>query len=154
MTDMFPDVHDQPLPFPEGDVPDPRNQATRDANALHDRVYEAVMYVLTTDFQFLGEHHPPPRDAFPGSLTGEEQALFLAVYGQLLADDWDPAAGKTAPGSDDTVIPETKHFVVRRFVEATVAAVQEYTSNAPLYRDVFHLLRGPAHEPARAAATH
>ncbi len=151
-TDPFPDVHDQPLPYPEGDVPDPRNQPTKDANALHDRVYEAVMYILTTDFQFLGDGTPPSRASFPGSLTDDEQALFLAVYGLLLADNWDPTAGKTVPGSDDTVIPETKHFIVRRFVDATVAAVQEYTSNAPLFRDVFGLLEGRAYDAASATA--
>lgn len=141
-TDPFPDVHDQPLPYPESDVPDPRNQATKEANALHDRVYEAVMYVLVNDFQFLQGRAPPQQSAFPGDLDEDEQSLFLAVYGILLADGWDPTMGKTEPGPDDTIITETKHFVVRRFVDAAVAAVQEYTSNAPLFKGVYGQLGG------------
>jgi hypothetical protein len=69
---------------------------------------------------------------------------FLAVYGLMKADNWDPAGGRTQPGPDDQRLPMgggRYEIVSRPFADALVGAVREYTAAADLYRRTYDFLK-------------
>lgn len=135
--DPFPDLY-RSVP---ADATDAERKAIQDEDDLHQKLYTAVAYILVNDFRF-NEAIPPQASGFPGTLGDAEQAFFLGVYGLLLADNWkQPSLGRTSPGQDDLQLPGGD-VVTRRFVDATVGAVQEYTSNAALFTSVFGFLKG------------
>jgi len=146
--DSFPDIWQDP----RGD------EAKRQANIAHRRVYQAARYILTHDFRRDLEDKIPkePKD-FPGNpsqLLEEDIAMMVAVHGILIADNWDPSMGKTTPTQGD--LPEKVDGMVvdRRFVEATVAAVKEYTSQNDLFNQCFQLLKTETAPPPAPATTY
>jgi len=131
----FPDVYRTP----PDDATDAERKTIQAENDLHQKLYTAVAYILVNDFRF-NKDIPPQASGFPGSLADLEQSFFLGVYGLLLADNWtQPSLGRTNPGQDDIQLPGGD-VVTKRFVDATVGAVQEYTSNALLFTNVFGFL--------------
>jgi hypothetical protein len=139
----FPDIYKR---APDNATKAQREQIKRQ-NELHERMYWAVRYVLQKDFGFQIDLPEHPRD-FPGNLDDRERAQFAAIYGILLADNYqDPSLGKSKPVGDDIIIkaPEGAQqstiLIARRFADAVVAAVQEYTARAQLFNKVFGFLK-------------
>jgi len=151
----FPDIHRK---IPSTATPDLRRQMEAE-NEAAGRVYRAVRYILIHDFEFR-RGMPEKPEAFPGSeLTDHEKAKFVSIYGLLRADNWnDPSLAKDAPTGDDFVIHDDHHrplVVARKFADAVVGAVQEYTARANLFYKVFNFLKesgSPAPPPASSAA--
>lgn len=76
----------------------------------------------------------------------DQRAYFLGVAGLMLLDGYsDPLLGKpdTALGPDDVIFTENGVTVriARRFVEATVKAVQEFNAAAALFKKIYQILR-------------
>lgn len=144
--DPFPDIYQHPDSYPKEDQEEIARQ-----NAIHDRIYRAVGYILIHDFRF-NPNLPPGPEQFPGNkvLSQNELSFFLGVYGLLLANNWtDPSLGRMRATAGDLILPNGA-IVAKRFVDATVAAVQEYTSGNDLFTQVFGLLGHPS-APASAA---
>lgn len=131
--------------------------ATDEANGTRVRFFRSVRYLLRNRFAFSGIIPDPPdppltpkelaADLLHG-LEDSEKANFLAVAGVLLANNFtDPLVGKSDEtlGSDD--IKKDKDDaghpvrIARRFVEATVDAVQEYNAHKDLYQQVYLILK-------------
>lgn len=135
-------------------TPDNATQAQQEAitreNATHEVLYKAVRYILRTDFGMTSVPFEP-KD-FPGQLSADEQTRFVAIYGLLLADNYDsPSMGRTVPMADDLVIARDTEqpakatiLVTRRFADAVVSAVKEFTAVSELHTKVFGLLREEA----------
>jgi hypothetical protein len=133
---QFPDVHRKL----HGKATDEEKKAVAEENKRSARLYSALKVILKEDFNF---HLPATAAEFPGELSRDEQARYLAIHGIMLADNLsDPSFGKDAPVAGDRVLPaEGKDIVIaQRFSDAVVAAVQEFTSQAELYRKVFNFL--------------
>lgn len=82
-------------------------------------------------------------DAKKNAFTNDH-IKFLAVYGLMKADNWDPAGGRTQPGPDDLRLNlggGKFEIVSRPFADALVGAVKEYTSAADLYRNTYEFLK-------------
>ena len=137
--DKFPDIYD-PLPIPEPPPTDPAQHRFKQQQAI----YRAVKTVLENDFKFKDIPNEP-KD-FPGKLTGDALARVCAIFGIINADNWqDPSNGKTKPNTDDVQLDGTTGPVIdRRFIDAVVDAVKEYTSSAGLFNDVFTLMQAEA----------
>lgn len=138
--DQFPDIWRCPP-----DKHDPDHDQVVAANRLHGRVYRAARHILVKDFcgSPLLPDDPQRFPGNPGQLTNSQIAQMAAVHGLLLADDWEPSMGKTKPNSEDLLIHDGGESMVvdRRFVDAVVSAVQEYTSRAQLFNKCFEFLR-------------
>lgn len=138
----FPDIYEPLQGLPEGREKDARRQR----NDQRERVYRAVRHILKDSFGF-DDGVPPEPKHFPGSRMNDAQiARFSAVYGQIVADNWtDPSLGRPVPGADDTEIEgggsSPPIVVARRFTDAVVEAVQDYTAHADLFKRVFGFLR-------------
>lgn len=124
-------------------------------NEVHVRFYRAVRYLLKERFSFPAAIPPPPRipthaadvnDMLHG-LGDSEKAYFLTVAGILLAGNFsDPLVGKNEStlGPDDVRDKDDTKEPVRiaqAFVDATVAAVQEYNRHTGLYDEVYLILK-------------
>lgn len=137
--DSFPDIW-QRVP----DKHDPTHDTVVAQNKLHGRIYRAARHILVKDFCASHKLPESPEDfpGNPGQLTESQIAQMAAVQGILLADGWEPSMGKTKPSSDDLLIDVGIETMVidRRFVEAVVAAVQEYASRAGLFNKCFEFL--------------
>jgi hypothetical protein len=137
----FPDIYESLQ-----DVQEPRKKEVRERNEQRERVYRAVRHILKENFGFDDGVPAEPRH-FPGSrMTDPHIARFTAVYGQIVADNWtDPSLGRPAPGADDIEVDGGGNsppiVVARRFIDAVVEAVQDYTAHADLFRRVFGFLR-------------
>lgn len=135
-------------------TPDNATAAQREAiareNEVHEILYKAVAHILKTDFGMSSVPFAP--SDFPGRLSADEQTRFVAIYGLLLADNYDnPSMGRTVPMADDLVIakdteqpPKATILVTRRFADAVVSAVKEFTAVSELHTKVFGLLREEA----------
>lgn len=143
--DLYPDIW-QPLP------PDPKSaeyERVKAANERNGRLYRAVCYLLMNDFSGSPQIPEDPADfpgnppGSPGALDPAEVARVAALQGLLLADDWEPSMGKTQAGADDLTVQLGGQAVVldRRFVNAVVAAVQQYTAHAKLFQSCLAFLR-------------
>ena len=119
------------------------------SNALRQQFFLAVRRILTERFS-LGDPVPFYRiskdDDVLAGVKPATRAYFLGVAGLLLLDGYqDPLLGKpeSAIGADDIVFTESGVTVriSRRFVEASVKAVQEFNASAPLYTKVYEILR-------------
>ncbi len=147
----FPDI------WKKVDSDDPDRDRLKTANDLHGRIYRAARYLLVKDFCASAQIPESPQE-FPGNrgvLSDSQIAQMVAVHGILLADGWEPSMGKSQPGGDDLMLPAHEgggHPMVidRRFIDAVVAAVQEYTSAAKLYDACFTFLKNQG-QPATVA---
>jgi hypothetical protein len=138
--DLFPDIWQPVL-----EKHDPNHATVVEQNRRHGRIYRAARQILVNDFS-ASEKIPHEPHEFPGNegvLTDAQITFMAAVHGILLADDWDPSMGKSVPASDDLQLQIGSETMVidRRFVDAVVAAVQEYTSRAALFNQCFLFLR-------------
>jgi hypothetical protein len=148
----FPDIFE--------DIPDHARRDERErieaANKQHERLYRAVRYILIHNFGLKDGVPVNPRD-FAGSpnLTQNERARFAGVYGQILADNWtDPSLGRQFKVDGDLEVPgpdgkDDVILVSRRFVDATVSAVQEYAANTELFHKVFGFMRETGTDDSR-----
>ncbi len=139
---------------------DAERKAIKQENEAHELVYKAVRYVLIKDFELTTAVPFEPKD-FPGDLTDAQQARFAAIYGMLLADNYDsPSMGRTVPMADDLVIPRDEQkpprqtiLVANRFADAVVSAVKEFTPGAALHEKIFVFLREEGARRDAAAAS-
>lgn len=143
MCDSFPDIYQQPPP-----PGDPNYDKIVRANEAHRKVYQAARYILINDFR-PGLAIPLLPQDFPGNvgdLSEAEIAMVTAVHGMLISDNWDPTMGKSKPSQGDLTIDVngSRMVVDRRFIDATVAAVKEYTSENDLFNQCFELLKTEA----------
>lgn len=118
-------------------------------NLKNERIYMAVKHVLESDFDF--KSLPQDPQTFPGTLKGKDKSQVVAIIGLIHADNWeDPTNGKSSPNTDDVLIKgagKDEHFVIdRRFIDAVVDAVKEYTGSSELYNNVFDLMLAEAAE--------
>jgi hypothetical protein len=145
--DTFPDIYD-PLPNPEPPATDPAQVRYKQQQAI----YRAVKKVLEDDFKFKDIPNEP-KD-FPGKLTGDNLSRVCAIFGIINADNWlDPSNGKIKPNTDDVQLDGVNGPVIdRRFIDAVVDAVKEYTSSAALFNDVFTLMQAEAAKGAPTAS--
>jgi hypothetical protein len=141
--DSFPDIWQDP-----GPITDPNHDAVVKANELHGKVYKAARYILVSDFNAPPVIPEAPEDfpGNPGQLTDSQIAMMATVHGVLTADDREPTMGKLkpVPGNGDLYIDVgggAQIVVDKRFVDATVAAVKEYTTQAPLFNKCFDELK-------------
>ena len=139
--DKFPDIY-EPL-NPDAKKGDPEYVRFERQEAR----YRAVKKVLEDDFKF--KDVPNEGKDFPGKLTGDGLARMCAIFGIINADNWqDPSNGKTKPNTDDFQFPGVNgvpgDVIDRRFIDAVVDAVKEYTSSAGLFNDVFTLMQAEA----------
>jgi hypothetical protein len=137
----FPDIFQ---PTPHGASAEERKRIKR-LNDERERVYRAVRHVLESNFGFRDALPAEPKD-FPGSVDANGTARFCAVYGQLLADNWnDPSLGRSTALADDLIVSggagQDAVIVSRRFVDAVVEAVKEHAAHAKLFLNVFGFLR-------------
>ena len=145
----FYDVYEKPGTQTGKDLEELNKRNKRNA-----RIYKAVRVVLEKDFNI--KSMPPRPEDFPGGLKDKEKDLaqVVAILGVIHADNWqDPSNGKTSPNPDD-LLDEDKHVVDRRFVDAVVDAVKEYTSASDLFSNVFELMLAEAAEgPSSTTST-
>jgi hypothetical protein len=153
--DQFPDIYQTPPP-----KDDPEYENVKAANELHEKVYKASRYILVNNFSPPLKQKIPeePKDfpGNPGTLTDQEIAMMASVHGLLIADNWEPTMGKLrpAPGDLNIDLGGNRMMVVdRRFVEATVAAVQEYTSQSKLFDRAFEQLKAEAVQTSTGTGT-
>jgi hypothetical protein len=162
--DSFPDIWQE-----EPAKDDPTYAQVVAANAAHAKVYQAARHIVVSDFNPQLQIPLSPKK-FPGNegqLSDAQIAMMATVHGLLLADDWEPTMGKNRPATGDLLIDVgggEKMVVDARFVAAVVAAVQEYTTQAPLFNGAFEQLRREsvrqasgseiAQQQAQAAAKH
>jgi hypothetical protein len=125
----------------------PREERARveEQNRTKDLMYRAIRYILVKDFGF-SDDLPVTVSGFPGQLSDALIAQYLAVHGLMLADNYTSATmGKDHPSTDDVQVPDPdparSFFIARRFVDAVVSAVQEYTGRAPLFQKIYKLLK-------------
>ena len=140
----FPDIF---KPIPSGM---PRDEAAKikAENDRNERLYLAVRQVLKRDFDFRDRIPEEPQN-FPGQLSSKDKAQFTGILGIIHADNWeDPSNGKESPGADDIVVrgdAKNENFVIdRRFIDAVVEAVKEYTASSELFNNVYALMREEA----------
>jgi hypothetical protein len=124
-------------------------------NQRKEMMYRAIRHTLVNDFGLKGL--PATVDKFPGNLSKEHVAQYLAVHGLLLADNYtDPTLGKDRAVGDDIVVPahdpKKSFFIARRFLDAVVKAVQEYTAQAPLFQRVYDLINEEGAQPTESAS--
>ena len=148
--DIYDSSGDKKEGHPEPKLTDEERAALKDKNDRNEKLYRAVAEILKEDFKIV---LPPDPKQFPGSLKGEALAQAVAILGIIQADNWqDPANGKTSPNSEDR--PIGKHDVIdRRFIDAVVDAVKEYTSSSHLYNRVFELMLAEAAQGVQAQPT-
>ncbi|MEO8551202.1 MAG: hypothetical protein ABI678_14565 [Kofleriaceae bacterium] len=147
----FNDIYEKP-PKLNGDNPSSKkdHDAVVDRNNRNARIYRAVAVVLEKNFKTILPDKP---EDFPGKLEDQDLAKASAILGLILADNWqDPSNGKTLANADD--LPGKDGVIDRRFIDAVVDAVKEYTTASDLYNNVFKLMIAEAAEgPSAAPAT-
>ncbi|MFT3696810.1 MAG: hypothetical protein QM831_26955 [Kofleriaceae bacterium] len=146
---IYNDVYEKP---PEKDserkLSDHDLELLNERNKANAKLYRASVKVLKDDFGIVLPQEPTQ---FPGTLTGNELARAVAVLGIIHADNWqDPSNGKTIANSDD-FIADDKTVIDRRFIDAVVDAVKEYTAQSALYNNVFKLMSAEAAEGSASA---
>jgi len=135
-------------------------------NTRNELIYKAVRHVLKHDFDFK-DRIPVEPTSFPtAQLADSDRAQFIAILGIIQADNWeDPRNGKERPSVDDVFVdgteagstatwdwkgdpgkPITEFVIDRRFVDAVVEAVKEYTASSKLFNNVYKLMREEASE--------
>jgi hypothetical protein len=120
-------------------------------NEKNERLYKAVRYVLKNNFDLKDAIPEDPKSFATAKLADADRAQFIAILGLMQADNWDdPRNGKERPSPDDLLYPghskETAFVIDRRFVDAVVDAVKEYTAASKLFNNVFALMRDESSE--------
>lgn len=143
----FNDVHEEP----GNQTSDEERKKLVERNEENARIYAAVREVLEKDFAI--KSMPQKPEQFPGGLKGKELAQISAILGIIHADNWkDPSNGKKSPNTDD-IVGEGGTVIDRRFIDAVVDAIKEYTAASDLFNNVFELMIAEAAEgvsPARS----
>lgn len=144
------------LPKPPSDASDEEKKRVKKVNEDRANFYRAVRYLLLKRFAFPGAIPPPfdPEDTTPEEendllhgLDEEEKAYFISVAGILLANNFqDPLVGRKPEtlGPADVRDKDTDKKDVRiaqQFVDATVAAVQEFQRHTDLHTQVYLVLK-------------
>ncbi len=146
-------------------------------NAERKRLYVGVRFLLRQNFGFDRDDSTTPDPAsFPGGfgkksaatgaksyddLLSEEKAVFLSVYGLLLANNYvDPSFGRQSRGiagpldiwvpkderpapvkpKKGEIAPDANVLLVERFIEATTEAMKTYSANKTLFKEVYKVL--------------
>lgn len=125
-------------------------------NHRKDLMYRAVRHIMVNDFAFTSDL-PTRVESFPGNLDDAQIAQFLAVFGLLLADNYNDATlGKDRPSGDDVIVrdpdPRKSFFIANRFLDAVVKAVQEYSAQATLFQKVYTLMNEEGAQPSATTA--
>jgi hypothetical protein len=128
----------------------------RAENRKKDLMYRAVRHIMVNDFGFTSDL-PARVESFPGNLEEAQIAQFLAVYGLLLADNYDDATlGKDRPSGDDMIVrdpdPKRSFFIASRFLDQVVKSVQEYSAQATLFQKVYTLMNEEGAQPSGTTA--
>jgi len=144
---QYQDIHEE---FPSGASEEVR-QAIHDRNEKNARLYRAVRWVLKKNFDVKDAIPEDPKSFATAKLADPDVAQFIAILGIIKADNWDdPSNGKEAPSSDDLMFrgasPKASFVIDRRFVNAVVEAVKEYTASSDLFNNVYKLMRDEAAE--------
>jgi hypothetical protein len=156
------------------DAKDTRTPPSHDECGVFPDIYEAFVapknlpdeqkhaLQITTKFGFPTALPDRPEHFATAALAETDRIKFAAIYGLMLVRNMtDPEVGQFAASSDDVVLSEewdVDHkrfrFIARRFVEAVVDAVQEYTSRAGLFQRVYGFLKAEqrGNRPASGAA--
>jgi hypothetical protein len=170
--EYYPDIWQDEQNFAPG--PD-QDQVIAD-NIDHERLYQALRFVLsgelgllrnpnqalvkTTDMEKLNSIVPIDVRSYPPATMGDDQrGQFDAIYGMLLADNFDdPSIGKTIRSGDDLEITFTSRvdpnggkksvIVTQRFIKSVVQYVQEYTPSADLVTQLVGLMRAAGTPPS------
>jgi hypothetical protein len=139
----FNDIYEKPpKPVPGNPSSERDHQGLIDRNLRNAKIYRAVAVVLEKNFKTVLPAEP---EHFPGDLKDNDLAKASAILGLIHADNWqDPSNGKTLANADD--LPGKDGVIDRRFIEAVVDAVKEYTSASDLYNNVFKLMIAEAAE--------
>jgi hypothetical protein len=136
--EKYPDIYESPP-----DKPAFERERIEERNKRNANIYMAIKAVLEKDFGI--KTMPPEPDKFPGGLKGKELAQVTAILGIIHADNWeDPSNGKSEANTDDSFVDGK--VIDRRFVDAVVEAVKEYTASSDLYNNVFTLMLAEAAE--------
>jgi len=153
----FNDIYEKPPKVGQGGVTQKEHDAIVDRNKRNSKIYYAVATVLEKNFKTV---LPATPEQFPGGLKDDELAKASAILGLILADNWqDPSNGKTIANADDMTDKNLKDengkdgVIDRRFIDAVVDAVKEYTTASDLYNNVFKLMVAEAAEGPSATAT-
>lgn len=150
MAEQCLQYHDIYEEIPSG-ASDQEAQAIKDRNQKNGRLYKAVRYVLKQNFDLKDTLPEEPKSFATAKLSDTDRAQFIAILGIIHADNWDdPRNGKDRPSTDDVVYPghsaETAFVIDRRFIDAVVEAVKEYTAASKLFNNVYKLMRDEATE--------
>jgi hypothetical protein len=144
---QFQDIHEE---IPSGASEDTKI-AIKARNAKNDRLYKAVRWVLKKNFDVKDAIPEDPKSFATAKLADADVAQFIAILGLIKADNWDdPRNGKDKPSVDDIMFrgssAETSFVIDRRFIDAVVEAVKEYTAASDLFNNVYKLMRDEAAE--------
>jgi hypothetical protein len=132
---------------PSGSDEDQKNATKR--NERNDKLYRAVRYVLKTNFDLKDNIPEDPKSFATAQLPDTDRAQFIGILGLIQADNWtDPSNGKIKQSPDDLFYRgatlETSFVIDRRFVDAVVEAVKEYTASSKLFNNIYKLMRDEA----------
>lgn len=144
---QYQDIHEE---IPSGASEDVRHTIQL-RNEKNDRLYRAVRWVLKKNFDVKDAIPEDPKSFATAKLADSDVAQFIAIIGLIKADNWDdPTNGKDSPSSDDLMFrgpnAKTSFVIDRRFVNAVVEAVKEYTAASDLFNNVYKLMRDEAAE--------
>jgi hypothetical protein len=144
---QYQDIHEE---IPSGASAD-EVRAIKKRNEKNERLYKAVRYVLKHNFDLKDAIPEDPKSFATAKLSDGDRAQFIAILGLIQADNWDdPRNGKERPSTDDAMYPghsvETSFVIDRRFIDAVVEAVKEYTAASKLFNNVYKLMRDEATE--------
>jgi hypothetical protein len=144
---QFQDIYEE---IPSGASAE-ESKAIKKRNEKNERLYKAVRYVLKNNFDLKDQIPEDPKAFATARLADGDRAQFIAILGLIQADNWDdPRNGKDRPSTDDVMYPghsaETSFVIDRRFVDAVVEAVKEYTAASKLFNNVYKLMRDEAAE--------
>lgn len=146
---QFQDIHEG---IPDG-TSEEMTKTIKRRNKKNARLYRAVRHVLKHNFDLKDAVPEHPKDFAQASskLNPDDTSQFIAILGLIKADNWDdPSNGKEKPSPDDlmhTGPGDDMTFVIdRRFVDAVVEAVKEYTAASKLFNNVYKLMRDEAAE--------
>ena len=147
---QFQDIHER---YPSKDPPKEVRDAVDERNRKNHLVYRAVRWVLTKNFHLNAAIPEKPQDFATAAtkLPPADVTQFTAILGLMRADNWDnPTNGKTKASEDDLTYrganEDTSFVIDRRFVDAVVEAVKEFTAASDLFNNVYTLMRDEATE--------